>query len=151
VIRARQLNTKIEARLPGMPPPSPPDSEPDAEHDDDAAALTLSLSAQREEKEAPPASSARPSSSSPALSPSQAHLFPSAQSGSNKRAREDAGLAEAVQSLATTLSTAISAQLEQWREERKLAREQMVIQQQQMATQQQQMRQLIAALAGRKL
>jgi hypothetical protein len=58
-----------------------------------------------------------------------------------------------VQALSATPSTAISAQLEQSREEAKLAREQMALQQQQMAAQllqqQQQMVQLIAALANR--
>ena len=91
----------------------------------------------------PPTSSSSSSSSSPRPG-SRPHLrsFPSDRQQS-KKSRPGSDVIEALHVLGTSMVTAINAQMEQSREETKLAREQMAVQQQQMtqqmALQQQQM------------
>ena len=166
VTLAQEINAEIEGRVyAGLG---------DGENDDDAidrAALHLSLSNdEKDEKEeaaplSPPASSSsspppRPPPSSDVVVRRVHHSFPSDRTSSSKRAKPNAEVTEVVQALSATLSTAISAQMEQTRVEAKLAREQMALQQQQLTMQrelmtaqllqqQQSMAALITALANK--
>jgi hypothetical protein len=193
VTRAQEINDTIEAKVHGAVADGHEEDSVDAVD----LAERLALSDGKEEKSSQPSSSSssdplapssfslslfHPSSSLPSPSTSSSssssapatrvkpRVFPSERS--NKRLKGGSDVVEAVQSLSTTLSTAISAQLEQSRsqmqqsreaaqlereqsrEEAKLAREQASqeakLAREQMAIQQQSLTALIAALVAKK-
>ncbi len=150
---AQEINEEIESKVHG----GQGDCDGDEDAIDRAMHLSMALSGEEgDEKEEAAPDGVEPSSSSSSPSSSSSSLrrtFPS-ERNTIKRARPNAEVTEAVQALSSSLSVAISAQMEQGREDAKLAREQMAMQQQQMQAQllqqQQQMSQLIAAITSNR-